>query len=102
MKTFTEFYLDRIAEALIDRAMEKGKWMTQVEVERMHLVEYRKGYFMVRRLGRPHGKHIWRVSWDNRATDEKRQYVAHEASKAVTAFERVRREVDRLHDLEKV
>jgi len=93
MKTFTEFYLDRITDALIDRAMEKGKWMTQAEVERMHQMPYRGGVFMVRRrIG--HKTAEWRVSWDSRC-DGKGFYTFSEAGKAVTAFERVRREVDR-------
>lgn len=98
MKTFTDFYLDRICEALIDKAMSEDRWMTQEEVERMHLVEYRSGYFSVRRrrdIGR--GRE-WRVSWDNRASGDRRVYVANEGGRAVTAFERTRREVDKILD----
>lgn len=98
MKTFTQIYLDRISEALIDKAMREGKWMTQEEVERMHLSPYRDGVFMVRRTEKPHGKHGWRVFWRG-SVGGLYQRVEHSAGKAVTAFERVRRGVDHLYDL---
>jgi len=99
MKTFTDFYLDRIAEALIDRAMEKGKWMTQAEVERMHQVTYRGGMFMVRhrdpkKIG---GPWRWLVSWEGQIGSQK-VYIREVAGRAVTAFERVRRDIDKRHD----
>lgn len=99
MKTFTAFYLDRIAEALIDHAMKRGKWMTQAEVERMHQVSYRGGMFMVRHhdpksVG---GRWQWMVSWIGQISGEPK-HIRHTSGKAGTSFENVRREIDRLHD----
>lgn len=98
MKTFTELYLQRISEALIDRAMERGKWMTQAEVERMHQVSYRGGMFMVRHRDKRGTGWRWFVSWEGQIGGLKAR-VTKEMAKAVSAFEAVRREVDRLHDV---
>lgn len=92
MKTFTELYLQRISEALIDRAMKKGKWMTQAEVERHHMVPYRDGVLFVRRHEEAHGKTTWQVSWKGTIGHE--QYVSENGKRAVAVFERLRREVD--------
>lgn len=97
MMTFTELYLRRISESLIDHAMAKGKWMTQAEVERMHLSSYRNGTFWVRRTPQPHDRHGWRVSWSGGVNGVMLRF-ANDAGKAVTAFERTRREVDRAID----
>jgi hypothetical protein len=93
---FTEYYLHQIMEAQIRRLVEKGKWMTQEEVERMHLVSYRNGSFIVRHRDKRGPGWRWFVSW-NGAINGKRVRVAKEAGRAVTAFETVRREVERLH-----
>lgn len=97
MKTFTEFYLGKISEALIDKAMAKGKWMTQAEVERMHQVTYRGGMFMVRHRDKRGAGWRWFVAWDGQIGGT-RVRVTKELARADAAFEAVRREVDRLHD----
>lgn len=96
MKTFTELYLQRISEALIDRAMERGKWMTQAEVERHHMVPYRDGILFVRRHEQVHGATTWQVSWDG--VIGHRQHVSESGKRAVAVFERLRREVDKRYN----
>ena len=96
MLGFTEYYLHQIAEAQIRRLVEKGKWMTQDEVERMHQVSYRHGTFMVRHRDKRGRGWRWFVAWDGQIGG-KPVRVTKEAGRAVTAFETVRREVERLH-----
>ena len=96
MLGFTEYYLHQIMEAQVRRLVEKGQWMTQDEVERMHQVSYRHGTFMVRHRDKRGAGWRWFVAWDGQIGG-KRVRVTKEAGKAVTAFEAVRREVERLY-----